>query len=175
VIEKQNFANNMTANVITNVQFKSSQWKAQLFGVESLCQLAAAAVWQAAFESKKIFEVTIVLADDAMVQELNLRFRNLNKPTNVLSFPSGSNEPAVYGDLSTLGDVVIAFETMKAEANLSLSDHLSHLIVHGCLHLLGYDHEGDEAANKMETLEIKILAGLGIKDPYDRVRGFIPN
>jgi probable rRNA maturation factor len=165
----------MTTNVITNVQLKSSQWKTQLFGVESICQLAAAAVWKTAFESNKTFEVTIVLADDAMVQELNLRFRNLNKPTNVLSFPSGSNELAVYEDIPTLGDVVVAFETMKAEANSSVSDHLSHLIVHGCLHLLGYDHEDDEAANKMETLEIKILAGLGIKDPYDRVRGFIPN
>jgi ssRNA-specific RNase YbeY (16S rRNA maturation enzyme) len=63
----------MTTNVITNVQLKSSQWKTQLFGVESLCQLAAAAVWKTAFESKKTFEVTIVLADDVMVQELNLR------------------------------------------------------------------------------------------------------
>jgi probable rRNA maturation factor len=165
----------MTTNVITNVQLKSSQWKTQLFDVESLCQLAAAAVWQAAFESNKIFEVTIVLADDAMVQELNFRFRNLNKPTNVLSFPTSSNEWAVYGDTPTLGGVIVAFETMKAEANSDVSDHLSHLIVHGCLHLLGYDHEDDGEANKMEALEIKILAGLGIKNPYDTVDGFILN
>ena len=165
----------MTTNVITNIQLKSSQWKTQLFDAEHLCQLAAEAVWQDVFESNKIFEVTIVLADDVMVQELNFKFRNLNKPTNVLSFPSGSNEEALCGDLPTLGDVVVAFETMKAEANSSVSDHLSHLIVHGCLHLLGYDHEDDEAANKMETLETKILAGLGIKDPYDVVHDFILN
>ena len=165
----------MTTNVITHVQLKSSQWRTQLFGVESLCQLAASAVWKAAFESNNTFEVTIVLADDAMVQGLNLRFRNINKPTNVLSFPSGSNDLAVYEDIPTLGDVIVAFETMKAEANSSVSDHLSHLIVHGCLHLLGYDHEDDEASNKMETLETKILAGLGIKDPYDVVHDFILN
>ena len=77
----------MSTNVITNVQLKSVQWKVRLVDVESLCQVAASAVWQAAFESDKIFEVTIALADNVMVQELNLKYRNQNKPTNVLSFP----------------------------------------------------------------------------------------
>ena len=157
----------MTSNVITSVQMKSPQWKAQLFSVETLCQLAASAVWQAAFKPNKIFEVTIVLADDAMVQELNLRYRNLNKPTNVLSFPSDLSEGPICGDLPTLGDIIVAFETMKAEASSGVPEHLSHLIVHGCLHLLGYDHEDDDSAYKMETLEAKILANLGIKNPYD--------
>ena len=165
----------MPTNVITNVQLKSLQWKVQLVDAESLCQAAASAVWQEAFKSDKMFEATVALADDAMVQKLNLKYRNQNKATNVLSFPSNTDEQTVSGDIPTLGDVVVAFETTKAEAPEHVSDHLSHLVVHGCLHLLGYNHEDDEGAHVMEALEIKILAGLGIKNPYDSNYAFIMN
>ena len=163
----------MPANVITNVQFRSSKWKIYLTDVENLCQKAASAVWQMAFESEKIYEVTIALADDVMVQELNLKYRKKNQPTNVLSFPSGLDKNPFCDDTPTLGDIVLAFETMQAEAPENVSDHLCHLVVHGCLHLLGYTHEDNSEAGKMEAMEIKILEGLGIKNPYDQSFGLI--
>ena len=159
----------MSNNIVTNVQFKSSQWKTQLADAENLCQLAATSVWKVASKFDKAFEVTIVLADDGLVQTLNHKYRNQNKPTNVLSFPSGLKETGFHEDLPTLGDIIVAFETVKAEASSRLSEHLSHLVVHGCLHLLGYDHEDDAAAHEMEALEVKILLGLGIKNPYNSV------
>ena len=165
----------MSTKIITNVQFKSLQWRAQLANAESLCQLAATSVWETASKFDKAFEVTIVLADDALVKMLNQKYRNQNKPTNVLSFPSSLAEADFHGDLPTLGDVIVAFETTKTEAHSRLSEHLSHLVVHGCLHLLGYDHEDDAAAHEMEALEVEILLGLGIKNPYDSVCGCIIN
>ena len=165
----------MSSNVITNVQIKSPHWNAQLVDAENLCQSAARAVWEIALELDKAFEVTIVLADDDLVQTLNHKYRNQNKPTNVLSFPSSYEETGFHGDVPTLGDVVVAFETAKEESRSRLSEHLSHLVVHGCLHLLGYDHEDDIAAQEMEDLEVKILIGLGIKSPYDPVGDCIIN
>jgi probable rRNA maturation factor len=108
--------------------------------------------------------LTILLADDDRLKELNTDFRGKKKPTNVLSFPA---EEAGY-----LGDVAIAWGVTSREAKESgktFADHASHLAVHGVLHLLGYDHETDKDAKKMEPLEVKILKSLGIADPY-RVR-----
>lgn len=136
--------------------------------VEKICQLAAEAVWQGVLVSNKVVEATIVLADDPLVQSLNYKHRNINKPTNVLSFTADNNNVAIDGDVPSLGDIVMAFETIKNEAPDHVSDHLSHLVVHGCLHLLGYSHANDKEANAMETLEVEMLAGLGIKDPYGK-------
>jgi probable rRNA maturation factor len=109
--------------------------------------------------------LVVALADDRRVRALNARDRNKDKPTNVLSYPSGET---VF-----LGDVVLARQTVWREARLQKkkpADHLSHLVVHGTLHLLGYDHEtGDADAERMEVLERRVLAKLGIADPY-RVR-----
>lgn len=102
-----------------------------------------------------------MLADDAALRALNARWRQQDKPTNVLSFPAG--------DSVLLGDVVLAFETVRREASeqgKSLADHMSHLVVHGVLHLLGHDHERPRDADVMESLERQVLAGLGIADPY---------
>ncbi|HSY86446.1 MAG TPA: rRNA maturation RNase YbeY [Verrucomicrobiae bacterium] len=104
--------------------------------------------------------VCLVLADDALQRRLNRDFRGRDKPTNVLSFD---------GAPAALGDVVLALETIAAEAEAQgkpLADHVVHLVVHGVLHLLGYDHETQGQARSMERLEIEILAGLGIGDPY---------
>ena len=117
-------------------------------------------------------EVSIVLADDAFVQNLNRDYRDQDKPTNVLSFSALQEEektklPADAPKL--LGDVVVAYETTAAEARdqgKPLGDHLSHLVIHGMLHLLGHDHQTASRANEMEKLEIDVLAGLEIANPY---------
>lgn len=114
--------------------------------------------------------VALVLADDAFVRDLNRRFRGKDKPTNVLSFPDDDTLPTgISSQSSHLGDVVLAVETLAREAKSdekSINDHFTHLAVHGILHLLGYDHETDEDAAAMESLETEILADLGVADPY---------
>ena len=114
--------------------------------------------------------IGVLLADDAMVRDLNATFRGVDKPTNVLSFPAGeaalAEEP---GSPRHLGDIALAHETVAREAQatgISVHDHAAHLIVHGLLHVVGYDHETDFDAEAMETLETRILAALGIDDPY---------
>lgn len=113
-------------------------------------------------------ELAIVLTDDAAIRELNRRWRGRDRPTNVLSFPTHGLAPPGSGP-RPLGDVVIAYETMAREAReqgLPLTHHLTHLAVHGFLHLLGYDHESDTEAETMEQLERDILARLDVPDPY---------
>lgn len=113
-------------------------------------------------------ELSLLFTDDASIQTLNREWRGKNKPTNVLSFPAFSLKPGNQPG-PAMGDVVLARETVSREAGeegKSVESHLSHLIVHGVLHLLGYDHETDEDAAVMEDLERLILADLGIADPY---------
>lgn len=115
-------------------------------------------------------EVTIVLTDDAEVRRLNRAYRGIDKPTNVLSFGDDWNgQGHVPGAPVILGDVILAYETIAAEAaaqGKTLSDHTCHLVVHGVLHLLGRDHQTLRDARAMEAIETDILAGLGIADPY---------
>jgi len=113
-------------------------------------------------------DVSLCLADDAALRALNLSWRGIDKPTNVLSFPAALGRPE---EATTLGDIVLAYETLAREADelgVSLADHYRHLLVHGFLHLIGYDHETDAEAERMEALEAKILARLGVADPYAR-------
>ena len=111
-------------------------------------------------------ELSVLLTDDAHVRVLNRDYRGKDKPTNVLSFPAaGPGEPV--GPL--LGDIALARETALAEAldeDRPVEHHVAHLIVHGLLHLFGYDHEDDDEAEAMERLEAAVLADLGIPDPY---------
>jgi len=126
-------------------------------GFADKCRKAASAL-EGALEGG----AALLLADDETLADLNRRFRNIDKPTNVLSFPS-----AAGGDF--LGDIAIAYETCEREADaggIAFRDHAAHLIVHGLLHLVGYDHDADEDANEMESLETRILAALGVADPY---------
>ena len=119
-------------------------------------------------------EVSVMLTDDAAQRRLNRTYRQIDKATNVLSFPAGDDglggaltRPAELPRL--LGDVVLAVETVAAEAaheGKNFADHTTHLIVHGILHLLGYDHAGNDEAILMERLEVRILARLGVADPY---------
>lgn len=111
-------------------------------------------------------EVSLVLTDDAEQQVLNRDWRQIDKPTNVLSFPQIEPFAPVSG---LLGDIILARETLEREAveeGVSFDDHFTHLVVHGFLHLLGYDHIQDADALAMESLETKILASLGVADPY---------
>jgi len=111
-------------------------------------------------------ELSIVLTDDAEQRLLNRDWRGIDKPTNVLSFPQ--IEP--FGPVSGIvGDIILARETLEREAagqGISVEDHFTHLVVHGFLHLLGYDHVKDDEALVMEGLETQILASLGVADPY---------
>ena len=113
-------------------------------------------------------EVSVMLCDDAAIRELNATWRGKDKATNVLSFPAAL--PGALHERPMLGDIAIAWETTASEAaaeGKALRDHLTHLAVHGFLHLIGFDHEDEAEANTMETLETRILAGLGVADPYD--------
>ncbi|HEX2216767.1 MAG TPA: rRNA maturation RNase YbeY [Xanthobacteraceae bacterium] len=113
-------------------------------------------------------ELTVVLTDDAAIQALNRQWRSADRPTNVLSFPA-PELPTAGDALRFLGDIVIAYEYLGREAVLEGRPplaHLAHLTVHGFLHLLGYDHATDDEAELMERLEARILAALGLPDPY---------
>lgn len=113
-------------------------------------------------------EVSLVFTDDAAIREINAEWRSMDKPTNVLSFPAFPLEPGKM-PAPMLGDIVIARETVEREAvdlEKSFDDHLTHLLVHGFLHLFGYDHMETEEAEEMEALETRILAELGLSDPY---------
>jgi probable rRNA maturation factor len=165
------------ATLDLEVLTEAPNWLAKLPNVVELCRTAACAAFSAAgrhrLASVKTVEACLLLSDDSRVRALNNAFRGRDEPTNVLSFPSV--EPDVLaatgadGLPATLGDIVIAFETTAAEAALEakpLSDHLTHLVVHGMLHLLGYDHTTDGEASEMEALEVQVLATLGIAGPY---------
>jgi probable rRNA maturation factor len=107
--------------------------------------------------------VNLLLADDAAMAQLNRAWRGRDAPTNVLSFPAAAN------DFGLIGDIALGAETIAAEAReqgKSLADHAAHMAVHGFLHLLGYDHGDDSAAEAMEARERAILAELGVADPY---------
>jgi probable rRNA maturation factor len=149
-------------SVVIDIAVESEGWN-KILGAELIVHRAASAACEEAGVS--VGEVSIVLCDDARIQELNRDFRGKDKPTNVLSFPSNETENGVR----FYGDIAIAFETLIHEAmeeNKRVDAHLSHLAAHGTLHLLGFDHETDSEAENMESRETKILAKLGFPDPY---------
>lgn len=147
------------------------RWHDVLPPAEEVCRRAATAAYQVAGRNTERAEASIVLAEDRMIRRLNRHYRGKDEATNVLSFPTGADElHPVAGNAapSLLGDVVVAYQTTAREAaaeGKDLGDHLSHLIVHGLLHLLGYDHRDDREAEEMESLERRALAALGIADP----------
>ena len=114
-------------------------------------------------------EVSIVLANDDLIQVLNREYREKDTPTNVLTFATLDSEEISTDGVLNLGDVILSFQTIQREAQEQgkfILDHVKHMTVHGVLHLLGYDHINDDEANDMETAEIGILAGLGVQNPY---------
>ncbi|TAN56972.1 MAG: rRNA maturation RNase YbeY [Magnetospirillum sp.] len=154
-----------------SVRIDCPAWAEALPDAEARCGRLAATALEAVELPDGPVELSIVLADDATVRDLNRDWRGKDVPTNVLSFASldDGDAPLVPGAPLLLGDVILAWETVAAEAteqNKPLADHFSHLVVHGVLHLLGYDHADDQDADEMEALETTLLAALGIPDPY---------
>lgn len=144
------------------IEIEADAWLEALPDAATLVRAAAQAALAEANAPAEA-ELTVLLTDDAEQRTLNLQFRKKDKPTNVLSFPS----PEFAAP--HIGDVALAFETCAREADEQskpLSDHLSHLVAHGVLHLLGWDHETDAEAEAMEALERKVMAKLGVPDPY---------
>lgn len=138
---------------------EEAAWRGHRGLLPRLAAAAEAARKAAKLPAKSRF--TILLADNARLKTLNHDFRGKNKPTNVLSFPSDERDYR--------GDIALAYGVTRAEASAAkkkFADHATHLVVHGVLHLAGYDHERDRDASVMEPLEVKILTKLGVPDPY---------
>jgi probable rRNA maturation factor len=154
---------------VIEVEIEGGAWTDALPDVEQLVNRAADAALSfrplipAEARVSGDWDVTVLLADDETIQDLNARFRGRDKPTNVLSFPAAESAAP------HLGDIALAYGVCAAEAKTHgkpLAHHLMHLTVHGVLHLLGYDHEADAEAEDMEGMERAILATLGVPDPY---------
>jgi probable rRNA maturation factor len=156
-------------NVTIDVNIEAGPWAQALPDAEALAQQAVLAVCAALDGVPDHSEVSILLTDDAHQRVLNRDWRGKDKPTNVLSFPGDDFDDVPEGAPLLLGDIAIAFETTTSEVQAqqkTLADHFSHLLVHGMLHLLGFDHETQDDADEMEPLEIEILEGLGVASPY---------
>jgi probable rRNA maturation factor len=151
---------------LIDLEVEDPAWAAALPDAEALAVAAAEAALLAAQDPPpggEDLNVVILLTDDATVRDLNARFRGKDAATNVLSFPAPPNRER------HLGDVALSFGVCAREASEQkkpLAHHLQHLVAHGVLHLLGYDHMSDDEAEAMEGLERVILAGLGAPDPY---------
>lgn len=146
------------------VEAEDDGWSAAVADVEACARRAA----QAALDKVGGGAVVILLTDDATVQDLNHRFRSKPSATNVLSFPT-QRLPGLPVDPGASGDIALALGVCRAEAQaegISLADHLTHLVIHGVLHLAGHDHVDDVEAAEMESLETTLLAKLGVSDPY---------
>ena len=146
-----------------DVDVEASAWTDAVPDAEDVVDRAVQTAMTYADPPPEAANVTVLLADDAAVAALNEQFRGKDGPTNVLSFPSPANPEG------HLGDLALAYETCAREAEAQgkpLAAHLTHLVAHGVLHLLGFDHQDDAEAEAMETIERAALAQLGLPDPY---------
>ncbi|SED54572.1 probable rRNA maturation factor [Bradyrhizobium erythrophlei] len=169
-----NFETNVSAFPATEVLVTAECWQAEP-DADAVIHRAIEAAAAIADADVADAELAVMLTDDDGIRTLNANWRSIDKPTNVLSFPALQPEGASgEGDAPRmLGDIAIAYQTTRREADEEqkpFDHHLSHLAVHGFLHLIGYDHENDDDAEDMEALEREILSSLGIPDPYaDRI------
>jgi len=154
-------------NIALDISVPSDLWRGLPRARALARETIAAAIAESGFEGGEGADVSLCLADDTQLRALNLRWRSVDKPTNVLSFPAAP--PGRRAQSVTLGDIVLAYETLAREASelgVPLADHYRHLVAHGFLHLIGYDHETARDAERMEALETRIMARLGAADPY---------
>lgn len=166
---------NVRNNIIdVDVSLSDPAWESDALSAERLCVEAVTLALKSAdlpeiLDGRDI-EVSVVLANDDLVQVLNREYRDKDKPTNVLSFALlDSDDPIPDGGPVAIGDIILAYQTIENEAREQekfLKDHFTHLLVHGTLHLVGYDHMTEDDANIMETLEIRILEKMNIQNPY---------
>lgn len=156
--------------VVVRLDVDAAGWPGEQ-ELRALVLSAVSGTWdELALPGDEASEISLLFTDDDHIRTLNATWRGIDRPTNVLSFPSvraGGSEALP----PLLGDIVLAAETVARESaleNRQFNHHLMHLIVHGLLHLLGYDHQTDDEANRMEALETRILARLGVSDPYGK-------
>ncbi|MEQ8735298.1 MAG: rRNA maturation RNase YbeY [Rhodospirillaceae bacterium] len=167
------------ARLRTVVRMDTEHWRSGIPKAEILCRKAARSAWsrgRKALDPGHILfkpltspvEVSILLSDDDTIKALNKEHLGKDKPTNVLSFPGDLETPDPRSEV-LLGDIILAWQTVCSEANRDhkkTDAHMMHLVIHGVLHLLGYDHECEDDATIMERLEIECMAQLGLPDPY---------
>jgi len=160
----------MKSAIHIHLSLEDARWRA-VDAAAVLARRAALAALKRQASGLRAAELSLVLAADRRLRGLNRAWRGIDKPTNVLAFPADDavSDGAAGGPPRQLGDVILAYETVTAEARAQgkpVEAHLSHLVVHGVLHLLGFDHQGAAEAADMEGAETAILAGLGLPDPY---------
>ncbi|SEW37802.1 probable rRNA maturation factor [Cognatiyoonia koreensis] len=160
------------------VMIEDTRWAE--IDITTLAETATDAALERVGLERSSFEISLLACDDRKIAQLNTDFRAKAQPTNVLSWPSDERGASADGETplpptlpqdQELGDIAIAFDTCEAEAlgaNKPMSEHVIHLIIHGTLHLLGYDHMREGDAALMEGLETEILGNLGVSDPYSR-------
>ena len=170
-------------NLHTYVKMDDKNWNTISQNLTEMCQVAVRAAWAMGYQAlpydhqlrqieKRTVEISVLLTSSTVLKRLNSDYRNKNTPTNVLSFPGDYAAPATNSEV-LLGDVILGREKVIQEAedmDKDISDHATHLVVHGVLHLLGYDHENDNEAIIMESLEVNALASLGLSNPYETNR-----
>lgn len=169
------------AAALVDLVVEATGWTAAVPDLADLAETMARAALTGAGIAPAGYEICVLACDDARIAELNVQHRGVSKPTNVLAWPSLPLAPPAPGRAPPppppgdprrplpLGDVALALQTLIVEAEaaaIPLKFHAAHLILHGCLHLLGYDHQSEADAGVMEGIESRVLAGLGYPDPY---------
>ena len=157
-----------------DISVADPEWNGSFLDVEAIAKRAVQITMKLAHLPPEVrnreIEASIVLANDDLIQILNREYRKMDKPTNVLTFATlDSKDPLPADGPFPLGDIIMSYQTIDREAREQgkfFKDHYTHMLVHGCLHLLGYDHQNDDEATIMETLEIRILEKMNIQNPY---------
>jgi len=160
----------MSSKVLTDILIEDEVWSKKRLALPKLTESVLTETWKhIRAKSKASPRISLVFSNDKNIKKLNKKFRDKNKPTNVLSFQIWPDAKSLPPTQIPAGDIVFAYETVEREAiemGISFRHHLTHLLVHGFLHLFGYDHMTDGEAEIMEGLEVKILKKMGIKNPY---------